>query len=113
MTKVTFFKREDGLLDGFEASGHSGYGVSGSDIVCAAISALTQAAAGGISEVVKAPAETRTDEDMGYFSCFLGANAAEEKRKNAQILLETLKMALEAISKDYPGTIRIILRERR
>ena len=113
MTKVTFFKRKDGLFDGFEASGHSGYGVSGSDIVCAAVSALTQAAAGGISEVVKAPAETRTDENIGYFSLTIGANATKEAMEKAQILLETLKMALEAISNDYPGTIRIILRERR
>ena len=72
MTKVVFYLNEKGDISGFEASGHAGYGVSGSDIVCAAISALTQATAGGLSEVVKAPIQTRMDEDTGYFSCGFG-----------------------------------------
>ncbi len=113
MTKVVFYLDDKGNISGFEASGHAGYGVSGSDIVCAAISALTQATAGGLSEVVKAPIQTRMDEDTGYFSCMIEKNALDDTLKNAQILLVTLKMALTEISRDYPGTIRIIIRERR
>ncbi|MBQ9855288.1 MAG: ribosomal-processing cysteine protease Prp, partial [Clostridia bacterium] len=48
MTKVVFYSDEKGMIWGFEASGHAGYAESGSDIVCAAISALTQATAGGL-----------------------------------------------------------------
>ena len=103
----------DSVIRGFEASGHAGYAEAGSDIVCAAISALTQATAGGISEVVKAPIDTRMDEDTGYFSCMIKSSATDEEVNNAQILLKTLKMALTEISRDYPGTIRIIIRERR
>ena len=113
MTKVIFYSDEQGVISGFEASGHAGYGVSGSDIVCAAISALTQATAGGLGEVVKAPIQTRMDEDTGYFSCMIAKNANAEILSKAQILLVTLKMALTEISRDYPGTIRIIIRERR
>ncbi len=113
MTKVVFYLNEKGDISGFEASGHAGYGVSGSDIVCAAISALTQATAGGLSEVVKAPIQTRMDEDTGYFSCMIEKNASPDALQNAQILLLTMKMALTEISRDYPGTIRIIIRERR
>lgn len=113
MTKVVFYLDDKGDISGFEASGHAGYGVSGSDIVCAAISALTQATAGGLSEVVKAPIQTRMDEDTGYFSCMIDKNASSDTLKDAQILLVTLKMALTEISRDYPGTIRIIIRERR
>ena len=40
MTKVTFFKR-DGVFFGFKESGHTGFGESGDDILCAAISAMT------------------------------------------------------------------------
>lgn len=113
MTKVVFYLDDKGDISGFEASGHAGYGVSGSDIVCAAISALTQATAGGLSEVVKAPVQTRMDEDTGYLSCMIEKSASPDTLKNAQILLVTLKMALTEISRDYPGTIRIIIRERR
>ena len=40
MTKVTFFKR-DGVYFGFEEQGHTGYGESGYDVLCAALSAMT------------------------------------------------------------------------
>ena len=113
MTRVTFFECEDGSLVGFEASGHSGYGEYGSDIVCAAISALTQSAAQGIAEVVGAPILSKTNEDTGYLDCVIQIGATPKQLADAQILLKTLKMALTAISNDYPGTIRIIIRERR
>ena len=113
MTGVTFFEREDGCLTGFEAIGHSGYGEYGSDIVCAAISALTQAASQGLAEVAGAPVSSVTDEGAGYLSCVIQPGATHRQLADAQILLKTLKLALTAISNDYPGTIRIIIRERR
>ena len=100
-------------MDGFEAAGHAGYASRGSDIVCAAISALTQYTANGISEVIKAPADGRMDEDTGYLSVRILPSASLKQLTDAQILLKTLKMTLTEISKDYPGTIRIIIRERR
>lgn len=40
MTKVTFFRR-DGIYYGFKETGHTGYGDSGDDVLCAALSAMT------------------------------------------------------------------------
>ena len=40
MTKITFFKR-DGIFYGFRENGHTGYGESGDDILCSALSAMT------------------------------------------------------------------------
>ena len=51
MTRVEFFD-QDGRITGFSCSGHSGYAEEGSDIVCAAISALTQGAVIGLKEVI-------------------------------------------------------------
>ena len=113
MTKVVFYLTDKGEVLGFEASGHAGYAEAGSDIVCAAVSALTQATAGGLSEVVKAPVQTKMNEDTGYLSCVIDSSCDGETLSKAQILLVTVKMALTEISRDYPGTIRIIIRERR
>ena len=41
MTKITFFKKK-GLYYGFRAEGHADFAARGEDIVCAAISILTQ-----------------------------------------------------------------------
>ena len=40
MTKVVFY-RHDGVFYGFEENGHTGYGESGDDVLCAALSAMT------------------------------------------------------------------------
>ncbi len=40
MTKIKFFRR-GGRFYGFEETGHTGYGESGEDILCAALSAMT------------------------------------------------------------------------
>ena len=40
MTKILFFRR-DGIFYGFEETGHTGYGESGDDVLCAALSAMT------------------------------------------------------------------------
>ena len=41
MTRITFYKTEDGIYYGFRETGHAGYEDSGKDIICAAISAMT------------------------------------------------------------------------
>ena len=40
MTKIVFF-RNNGHFYGFEEQGHTGFGESGNDILCAALSAMT------------------------------------------------------------------------
>ena len=40
MTKIIFYKT-DGVFYGFEEQGHTGYGESGDDILCSALSAMT------------------------------------------------------------------------
>ena len=40
MTTITFYKT-DGIYYGFEEQGHTGYGESGDDVLCAALSSMT------------------------------------------------------------------------
>ena len=40
MTTITFYK-SGGFYYGFEEAGHTGYGESGDDVLCAALSAMT------------------------------------------------------------------------
>ena len=95
------------MCTAFTAKGHSGYGEYGTDIVCAAISALTQACVMGITDVVKAPAHYITKDDVGLLEMKLLPQTTEEQIAKAQILICTLELALSSISKEYPGTIRI------
>ena len=112
-TTVTFLKRSDGALIGYSACGHSGYAEAGSDIVCAAISALTQSTLNGLKNVLKAPVMFDQDDDGAFIEAILTPEASEEQLQQAQLLLETLKEALQAIQRTYPRNLRIIFKERR
>ena len=112
-TTVTFMKRSDGALIGYSACGHSGYADAGSDIVCAAISALTQTVLNGLKNVLKAPVMFDIDDRRAYLEARLTPEATEEQIQQAQLLLVTLLEGLQAIQREYPRNLRIIFKERR
>ena len=62
MTRCEFFTDGD-RITGFSISGHSGYAEAGSDIVCAAISAVVTMAEATINEVCGAKAKGRVKDE--------------------------------------------------
>ena len=112
-TTVTFWKRSDGALIGYSASGHSGYAEAGSDIVCAAISALTQSTLNGLKNVLKAPVMFDQDDDGAFIEAILTPEASQDQVQQAQLLLVTLLEGLQAIQREFPRNLRIIFKERR
>ena len=112
-TTVTFHKRSDGALMGYSAIGHSGYAEAGADIVCAAISALTQTMLNGLANVLKAPVMFDQDDDGAFIEAILTPEATENQVQQAQLLLVTLLEGLQAIQREYPRNLRIIFKERR
>ena len=64
MTRCEFFT-EDDRITGFSVSGHSGYAEAGSDIVCAAISAVVAMAETTINDVCGAKAKVRVKNGKG------------------------------------------------
>ena len=112
-TTVTFLKRSDGALLGYRANGHSGYAEAGADIVCAAISALTQTTLNGLKNVLKAPVMFDQDDDGAFIEAILTPEASEYQIRQAQLLLVTLLEGLQAIQREYPRNLRIIFKERR
>ena len=113
MTTVAFFRAPDKSLLGFEASGHTGFAASGEDIVCAAVSALTESTLNGLQSVVKAPLMFDRDEKSALLTACLTPDCPREALEKAQILLQTLLEAVQAISREYPRNVRIIFQERR
>ena len=112
MTKVTFYQNQEGQFSGFTAEGHSGYARAGEDIVCAAVSALTQGTLNGLINVLEAPVACEIDEKDGVLTAALG-DVPESKRAGVQLLLKTLVSALQMIEADYARCVRVIFKERR
>ena len=110
---VTFFRRPDGALTGYRAEGHTGYAEAGSDIVCAAVSALTQSTLNGLKNVLKAPVMFEIDDEAAFLEARLTPEVTEEQLDRAQLLLVTLLEGLQAIERSYPRNVRIFFEERR
>ena len=112
-TTVTFFRRSDGALIGYQAEGHSGYGYAGADIVCAAVSALTQSTLNGLKNVLKAPVMFEQDDFRAFIEARLTPEVTDEQLELAQLLLITLLEGLQAVEREFPCYVRIIFKERR
>ncbi|KMO86809.1 hypothetical protein AB840_06260 [Megasphaera cerevisiae DSM 20462] len=87
------------ILNGFEISGHSGYDEAGSDIVCAAVSALAQTALLGLMKYV--PDAVKYDMQDG----FLSVHVDPCSDASPQIILETMKLGLEQIARQYESYV--------
>lgn len=101
--------REKGRPVGFEAKGHTGYADEGSDIVCAAVSALTQAAAIGLLEVIKLQAALEIDEAHMY--CMLQKDIDGSDMDKAELILETLAASLRSLAETHGDYIKLTDRE--
>ena len=105
MINILIIKSKQNVVT-IEASGHSGYAESGSDIVCSAVSTLMQNLANGLTEIVKAKAKVVVDEDIPHLSVTL-CDDDVEKCKYAQILMQSTILSLKEISNGYSKFIKI------
>lgn len=96
MTNVKIIKSESNII-GFEVSGHSGYAEVGSDIVCSAISTLSQSICVGLDNVLNLNPEIVIDERSAYLKCSLPKTLTKEQNAQAQILLATFEQSVNIL----------------
>ena len=105
MTRCEFFT-EDERITGFSVSGHSGYSEEGSDIVCAAISAVVTMAEATINDVLGAKAKVRVKNEDARVSLTLPASCDEEDA--VQAVLAGMMIYLCSLRDDYPDYIEVL-----
>ena len=105
MTRCEFFT-EDDRITGFSVSGHSGYAEAGSDIVCAAISAVVTMAEATINEVCGAKAKVRVKDEDARITLTLPASCDEEDA--VQAVLAGMILTLCNLRDDYPDYIEVL-----
>ena len=104
MTRCEFFT-EGERINGFSVSGHSGYAEAGSDIVCAAISAVVTMAEATINDVCGAKAKVRVGEDEARITLKLPKSCDEEE--TVQAVLAGMMVTLIALQEDYSDFIEV------
>ncbi|MBO6267220.1 MAG: ribosomal-processing cysteine protease Prp [Synergistaceae bacterium] len=81
------------------ARGHSGYAVSGSDIVCAAISVLMQTLHIGLVDVLGLKPHVLVDAPNAFIKLTWDERSGEELRVLAESIISTLKSTAASYSK--------------
>lgn len=91
MTYITFYQDSDGVVTGFDTSGHAGYSRQGEDIICAAISALVINAVNSIEQFTEDAFKVDVDRENGGIVFRLEAKPSKE----AVLLLNSLILGLQ------------------
>lgn len=105
MINVMVYRDFLGQIQEFKIQGHSGYAESGQDIVCAAVSAITQTAVMGLAEV--AHISVNYHQRKGWSRCKLPAHLPAKKREAASMILDTMLIGLKSIEDQYGSFISI------
>lgn len=88
-----------------EIKGHALFAPCGSDIVCAAVSMLTQTIAFALEDLAGLKSPVKMEE--GYLLLALPAEMEKTQQEKSYLLLETLLLGLRETAKAYPGYISI------
>lgn len=96
MTSVKIFKDKSNIL-GFEISGHSGYAEEGSDIVCSAISTLSQSICVGLDNVLNLKPVIEINDKKACLKCLLPKGLEIEQNEKAQVLLKTFEESVKLL----------------
>lgn len=89
--------------------GHAGYGEQGEDLACAGISAITQTALLGITDVLKIKAKVTLEE--GNALCLLLEDTPEGEREKADVVIRTMEAGLRSLLSGYPKALKLSYRE--
>lgn len=108
MIRAQIQRDQAGNIVFFGLTGHANAGPYGSDIVCAAVSAVAIGAVNGIEQIAKVkPLVTMDAEAGGHLECRLPADLTVDQAKTAQVILANLALSLESIVADYADYVTL------
>jgi uncharacterized protein YsxB (DUF464 family) len=103
MVTITFYKDRAERYSMLRAHGHTGWSQAGSDIVCAAVSAILQAARLGLEEVAHVQLSvTQHDGTM-----LLGWDETSRDHAALNTILRAAELSLKQIAQQYPEHVRL------
>jgi len=105
MTTVTV-KRDGERISEVTVKGHSGYGKYGKDIVCAAVSAITQTALMGVIEYSSEKIVYTVNEEEGFMRFSVPESSGDTKLR-IDAILDTMILGLKDVEKGYGSYVKV------
>ena len=106
MTDITIKSINNSIVE-VTASGHTGYGESGEDIVCAGLSTLIQSALLGLLSVAKIIIKYSVDVGTGSLGFTLPSDLTEQERHDADVILNTMLCGIKDFYTEYSDYINL------
>lgn len=106
MTNVVVVKHNNSIVS-VECDGHTGYGVEGEDVVCAALSSIVQTALLGLLQVVGVRVDYKTDEKRGYLKITLPEDMDRKMRRECDIVLDTMLLGVADLNQGYSDFVNL------
>lgn len=108
MTVIEIVRRS-GHIVSLSADGHTGYGVEGEDIVCAALSSIIQTALLGLMQVAGINVKFARKDDEGYLKFEL-PQLDDSLRRDADMILDTMLVGISDLYETYSDFIELKLK---
>jgi len=103
MITLEITRDEQNMIVGYKVSGHAGYAEAGEDIICSAVSAVTQAPLMGLERHLHLNPKAKVNLDKGILEVAL--NSAPNDLTEA--VLETMLLGVDSIARQCPKYVRI------
>ena len=110
MIEIKIQRKNDKIVH-FEIRGHANSSEYGQDIVCAAISSVSQMTLNGLLEVLKFK-NLKYEEKEGYIVCDLDkSDLTDDEIEKSEILIQSMYSYLKAVEESYGKYVEIRVRE--
>lgn len=93
---------KDGRLTGFTCKGHADWADEGSDIVCAAVSALTTCCVNALETVARVTPRVKVSDGL------LEVILPDTSSHDAQVIMKSMVQGLKDVSGAYPANVHLI-----
>ncbi|MGV8147093.1 MAG: ribosomal-processing cysteine protease Prp [Alkaliphilus sp.] len=105
MVKVIICRNENKEICEYTITGHANAAKHGEDIVCAAVSVLSQTTVLGLHDVAKISIDYEISE--GKLICSLPKDLTKQERIASNLLLETMNIGLKSLLERYSEYMQI------
>ena len=106
MTNITVFKKGE-TFTRIICSGHTGYGVTGEDIVCSALSSIVQTGALGMLMVACAGVQVIRDDKKAYLEIVVPQDLSPETAHDVQVIFATMMCGISDLYSEYSDFIEL------
>ncbi len=106
MTSVKVVK-QNGSITEVTCDGHTGYGVSGEDIICSALSSIVQTAMLGVLSVAGVNMQFDRCDEEGYLKFTIPNNITQKQREICDNILDTMLLGISDLYQGFSDFIEL------